>query len=195
MEATPDNSAEQNPAQTEETVQSGLVDFADPVSSADNVQATPENVQKAVEAKLAKKAARDAAKAAKAEAEAAKAPVDEPSPEASADTRTAAQKADDAAAAARHEAAKQFTERVLAARKPENTEPRPQPVAPGIVNQTRAEMEAGQKMNEHHANLKLNAPQRKRIDATEGKNTPVFRPNDYVPDQKKGQGNVGARPV
>ena len=48
-----------------------------------------------------------------------------------------------------NQAAKEvFKDRVLAARRPETTKHRPQPIAPAISAQTRAEMEAGRKRSE-----------------------------------------------
>ena len=65
-----------------------------------------------------------------------------------------------------------------------------QPVPPQIAEQTRLEMEAGRA-----AVAKAAEAQGRRIIvppgvSTEPTMTPVFRPGDYVPDQKKGQGNV-----
>lgn len=70
-----------------------------------------------------------------------------------------------------------------------------QPVAPHIVNQTQQEMAAGA------AQVAKNAEaQGRRIITptalpTDGTMTPVFRPPEYVPDQRKGQGNVSGTPL
>ena len=69
-----------------------------------------------------------------------------------------------------------------------------QPVPPRIMAQTQAEMAAGAAQVAKHA-----AEMGKRIIPvtlpTDGTMTPVFRPGDYVPDQKKGQGNVTSTPL
>lgn len=155
----------QAPPEADE-VQSGLVDFADPVSPTDNKQATPEKVQAAIDAKVAQDAAL-ADVAAQAAAQ---------------DHRTAAQRAEDAHVAANEAAKQDFERRVMAAREPETAPLKAQPVAPQIEAQTRAEMAAGQRMNEHHANLRANAPQRRQIirpGVTEPTTTAVFRPGQH----------------
>lgn len=79
-----------------------------------------------------------------------------------------------------------FTLKVLAARAKEaQPEQAPPPLAPRIAEQTNAEIAAGRKMNEHHAALQVHRP---KPDPTNEKHQAVFRPGDYVPDQKKGQG-------
>lgn len=93
----------------------------------------------------------------------------------------------------------EFNQRILDARAPK-PEPAKQPVAPPILEQTRLEMEMGRKMNEHHASLLANRPpvQRSRRELMAEGNpgvSAVFRPHSYVPDPKKAQGNVDARPV
>lgn len=97
----------------------------------------------------------------------------------------------------RAQKARDFTEKVMAARRPEEVVHRPQPVAPLIQERTSQEMEAGRRMNEVHATRTAIAPRRvisPAEAAAQGKNTPVFRPSDYVPDPKKGQGtNLQAR--
>lgn len=85
---------------------------------------------------------------------------------------------------------REFTEAVLAARTPEAAPVKLSPVAPRILAQTAAEMEAGKRMNAHHESMKAQRPQPKPT-KTEGTMTPVFRPSDYVPDQRKGQGGNG----
>ena len=81
-----------------------------------------------------------------------------------------------------------FTRRVLEARNPEVKPPSPQPVAPRMLAQTQLEMELGAKMNTHHAELRAKGPTPRALSKNEATMTPVFRPADYVPDQKKGQG-------
>lgn len=95
--------------------------------------------------------------------------------------------------AGRENAKRDFTLKVLEARKP-RPEPEfvPPPLAPRVAAQTQAELAAGAALVAK--NEELAAARRPRVaDPTEGKVTPVFRPGDYVPDQKKGQGNVQAR--
>lgn len=88
---------------------------------------------------------------------------------------------------------KDFYDKVMAARHPpQEPEAPPPPLAPRVVEQTNAELAAGRALVAR--NEELAASRRPRAaDATEGTNKPVFRPADYVPDQKKGQGNVQAR--
>lgn len=181
MEISPENSTPATPDQP--AVQSGLVDFADPVAPVDNKQVTPENVQAALDAKAAEVEAEKPAQ------EPAPEPEPEPEPE------NARDRADREHQEANRAMVDQFVQKVRAANRSEAVEPKPQPVPDRIAEQTRLEMQAGQRMNEHHANLRFNAPKARKIDRPEGTMTPVFRPADYVPDLKKGQGNVGARPV
>lgn len=95
--------------------------------------------------------------------------------------------------AARDDTKRDFTLKVLAARaKQDQPEAAPPPLAPRIADQTNAEIAAGQKMNAHHAALAVHRPVHVPH-PTEGRSTAVFRPGDYVPDQKKGQGNIQAR--
>lgn len=95
------------------------------------------------------------------------------------------------AAAENDDLKRDFTLKVLAARaEQDKPEPTPPPVAPRVAAQTLAEMEAGRKMNEHHAALAARRPVRPPEDTG---TTSVFRPEDYVPDQRKGQGGVQAR--
>ncbi len=83
-----------------------------------------------------------------------------------------------------------FYQAVLAARK-QGVPPAivTQPVPERIRAQTELEQAAGAAAVAAHA-----AAQGRRIipasPTTEGTTTPVFRPADYVPDQRKGQGNV-----
>lgn len=85
-----------------------------------------------------------------------------------------------------------FVEKVLEARKP-NPEPTTLagPVPPRVMEQTLAEQNAGRacvaKHEEHYARHPM-----PRADEAKT-NTAVFRPADYVPNQKKGQGYTQAR--
>lgn len=90
-----------------------------------------------------------------------------------------------------------FRDKILEARKPK-PEPAPQPVASRILEQTALEMELGRKMNEHHEALRANRPQvvrTKREILAEGSSVPVFRPHNYVPDQRKGQGHIESHTI
>jgi hypothetical protein len=94
------------------------------------------------------------------------------------------------AQAANDDVKRDFTLKVLAARaKNDVPEPVPPPLAPRVAEQTRAEIEAGRKMNAHHAALAVHRP----APVPDKNSTPVFRPGDYVPDQKKGQGYTQPR--
>lgn len=66
-----------------------------------------------------------------------------------------------------------------------NQPPPPPPPPPEMTARQRSqieeEMEAGRKSVARHAAQQANRPQPKP-DPTEGKNTPVFRPEDYVPN-------------
>lgn len=91
------------------------------------------------------------------------------------------------------ERARQLQARVDRSNKPKPA-PVPPPIPPALLDQRHAEMEAGRKMVAHHNSLKALRPQPK-ANSNEGTTTPVFRPGDYIPDQRKGQGNVSAQPV
>lgn len=67
----------------------------------------------------------------------------------------------------------------------------PPPVPERIAETTRLEMEAGRRRVAEFEAQKASRPQ-PAPHPSEGTNTAVFRPNDYVPDQKKGQGNVAS---
>jgi hypothetical protein len=97
------------------------------------------------------------------------------------------------AEAARDDTKRDFTLKVLEARAKKDEPPAaPPPLAPRMADQTNAEIEAGRKMNEHHASLQARRPVHVPTQA-DGKSTAVFRPGDYVPDPKKGQGYVQGR--
>lgn len=89
-------------------------------------------------------------------------------------------------------AQRDFTHAVLAARTPPPEPVAPPPLAPRIVDQTNAEIEAGRKMNAHHAALAVHRPAPVLQEHGE-KTVAVFRPNDFVPDQAKGQGYTQGR--
>ncbi len=96
------------------------------------------------------------------------------------------------AAASRENAARDFTNNVLAARaKANEPPPPPAPVPPQIQAQTNAEMEAGRQAVAKHAAQMAKYPRPPVEDETRA--TPVFRPSDYVPDPKKNQGQTQAR--
>lgn len=90
-----------------------------------------------------------------------------------------------------------FTHALLTARNPPpKPEYRPPALSDGMVKQRDLEMAAGR---QRVAEFAANEEHRKRIHEAHqndkwqnpGANVSVFRPNDYVPDQKKGQGYVG----
>lgn len=83
-----------------------------------------------------------------------------------------------------------FVQQVLAARTQPPEPVYDAPVAPRIIEQTNAELEAGRALVAK--NEQLQAARRPPQAEPEG-SKPVFRPADYVPDQKKGQGNTQAR--
>lgn len=87
-----------------------------------------------------------------------------------------------------------FVAKVMATREVPVEPPKPAPLAPRVVSQTQAELEAGKaqvKKNEEHWRHHHGAGGPKQEEDT--KTVAVFRPSDYVPDQKKGQGQVQAR--
>ena len=87
-----------------------------------------------------------------------------------------------------------FTLELLKSREPVEVVHATPPIAPRIVEQTRLEMEAGKAAVAKAAEQAGNRPVRKP-DPSEGKTVAVFSPGDYVPDQKKGQGNVEVRDI
>jgi len=98
------------------------------------------------------------------------------------------------AEASRDDTKRDFTLKVLAARAKKEDEPAPPPpLAPRVVDQTNAEILEGRRLNAHHAALQARRPSVPPPTAADGKTVAVFRPGDYVPDQKKGQGNVRAQ--
>lgn len=104
---------------------------------------------------------------------------------------------DDYQNAVEDNARRTFTQQLLEARTPK---PEPErvipPIAPQIAEQTRLEMEAGAarvreaegRETERKAIAELHKNDKWQ---KAGENTSVFRPGDYVPDPKKGQGHVG----
>lgn len=98
------------------------------------------------------------------------------------------------AAANNEDLKRDFTLKVLAARAKHDEAPAATPsLAPRVIDQTNAEMEAGRKMNEHHAALAVHRPAAPAPHPNEATTTSVFRPADYVPDQVKGQGYTQGR--
>ncbi len=101
------------------------------------------------------------------------------------------------AAADNDDLKRDFTLQVLAARQlaqDSDKPPPPQPIAPRIQEQTNAEMAAGRaavaKADEHYS--RHGRPQ--APDQPEG-TVAVFRPDDYVPDIKKGQGILSTQSI
>lgn len=93
---------------------------------------------------------------------------------------------------------RKFTLSILEARTPTIVAPYvPPPVPEGIALQTQAEMEAGRKrVSEFEANEAVRrqvAEAHKNDRWADKKSTAVFRPGDFVPNQRKGQGNLGGR--
>jgi hypothetical protein len=89
----------------------------------------------------------------------------------------------------------EFVHAIMEARKPpEVAEHVPPSIPPAIAEQTRLEMEAGRKRVMEFAGQEVErqeAHERHKRDKWADKGSvEVFRPDDYVPDQKKGQGNV-----
>lgn len=70
------------------------------------------------------------------------------------------------------------------------------PATPRQLNQTQLEMAAGQRAVARHQQQEAARPRPVvKPDPTQGTTTPVFRPADYVPDQRKGQGHVKAQTI
>lgn len=90
-------------------------------------------------------------------------------------------------------AKRNFVEQVFAARNPEVKPYVAPPIPPRIAEQTRLEMEAGRRRVADFEAQQASRPQRPV--EPDGTTTAVFRPADYVPDQQKNQGHVGARPL
>ena len=106
---------------------------------------------------------------------------------------TAAQRADRLHVENNERRKKEFTLAVLEARKPEVKPPVAQPVAPGMVERTAKEMAEGARMNKVHEDAKALRPSQvpnAREKQAQGNNVPVFRPENYVPDPFKNQGNI-----
>jgi hypothetical protein len=81
---------------------------------------------------------------------------------------------------------REFMQAVLRARNPEVKEYAPPAVPPRIAQQTLDEQAAGRERVAHFVELEKSRP--KRPVEANGTMTPVFRPSDFVPDQKKGEG-------
>ena len=103
-----------------------------------------------------------------------------------ADLRSEAQKIND-------QIHQRILESRMQARKAEEPKP-PQPASQHILDQTRREMEAGRKTSEWHwtqqEHARAGRPPPPRPGVVPEGTVAVFRPNDYVPDQVKGQGYV-----
>ena len=83
-----------------------------------------------------------------------------------------------------------FVLAILKARQPSQVQQPTQPVIPAMLEQTRREMEAGAARVAFHAEQEAIRPPRPRED--NDTMIPVFRPSDYVPDPKKGEGTVAS---
>ena len=86
---------------------------------------------------------------------------------------------------------RQFEDNLRKANLSEVIPPKPQPIAPAILEQTKREMEAGRKMNEYHDNLKANRPAPKLSAAeiaSQGTSIPVFRPDDGKGSKEQNHG-------
>ena len=83
-----------------------------------------------------------------------------------------------------------FLQRVAAARAPEIKPYTPPAVPPRIAEQTRLEMEAGRQRVAEFAEQQASRP--RPAPQQDGSMTPVFRPEDYVPNQKKGEGLIAS---
>ena len=86
---------------------------------------------------------------------------------------------------------RQFEANLRKANLSEVIPPKPQPIAPAILEQTNREMEAGRKMNEYHDNLKANRPPPKLSVAeiaSQGTSIPVFRPDDGKGSKEQNHG-------
>jgi hypothetical protein len=91
----------------------------------------------------------------------------------------------------------EFIGAIMEARKPPDVkEYTPPQVSAAIAEQTRLEMEAGAKrvaeFAAQEAERQAVHERNKRDKWADKESVPVFRPDDYVPDQKKGQGNITA---
>src|ERR1019366_3700757 len=86
-----------------------------------------------------------------------------------------------------------FMRAVLKARNPEVKEYVTPPVPPRIAQQTLDEQAAGRARVQHFEELEKLRP--KRPVEANGTMTPVFRPADFVPDQKKGEGLLASNSV
>jgi hypothetical protein len=91
----------------------------------------------------------------------------------------------------------EFIGAIMEARKPQEVkEYTPPQVSAAIAEQTRLEMAAGAKrvaeFAAQEAERQAVHERNKRDKWADKESVPVFRPDDYVPDQKKGQGNITA---
>jgi hypothetical protein len=95
--------------------------------------------------------------------------------------------------------ARNFALSMQAARNPEVVPYTPPAVPKAIAESTRLEMEAGRKRVAEFEEMERLRPKPAPVqDPHAGSSTAIFRPADYVPDQRKGQGNAAsdsARPL
>jgi len=86
-----------------------------------------------------------------------------------------------------------FMVAVAAARNPEPKPYTPPPIPERIAEATRLEMEAGRRRVSEFAAIEAARPKpQPQAQPGNATMTPVFRPADFVPDQKKGQGNIAS---
>lgn len=82
-----------------------------------------------------------------------------------------------------------FVEKIMEARRAVSVKPYIAPPIPAqISEQTRMEMEAGKKRVAHFEEQERLRPRPHRNADVNGTMVPVFRPDDFIPDPRKGQG-------
>jgi hypothetical protein len=178
----------EDPQETVAPVVTGFEDLAapapQPAPEPTPAEADPAVERLALEQELAQRAAIKAAAEAEERASAQRAEVPEGT---TVDLRSEAQKIND-------QIHKRIIEARMEARKAEEPKP-PQPVHQHIMEQTKREMEEGAKQSKFHADQRAAAHHKHTprsatmspVPVPEG-STPVFRPDDYIPDQVKKQG-------
>jgi hypothetical protein len=186
----------EDPQETVAPVVTGFEDLAapapQPAPAPTPAEADPAVERLAHEQELAQRAAVKAAAEAEERASAQRAEVPEGT---TVDLRSEAQKIND-------QIHKRILDARMEARKAEEPKP-PQPVHKHIMEQTKREMEEGAAQSKWHADQRAAAhhkhtPRSKTMspEPVPGGSTPIFRPDDYIPDQVKGQGYVepGVKP-
>jgi hypothetical protein len=176
----------EDPQETIAPVETGFGDLAAPAPqlapapTAEEVAAESLALEQEKAQRLAVKSAAEAEE--RASAQRTEAPEGEP-----VDLRSDAAKIND-------QIHKRIIEARMEARKAEEPKP-PQPVHQHIMEQTKREMEEGAKQSKFHADQRAAAHHKHTprsatmspVPVPEG-STPVFRPDDYIPDQVKKQG-------